>query len=75
MKHELFYMKCPYCGGKMMWGSDANASDICEEYEENDTAVVSYYICSRCGRDYEIFDPKESDRKGEYKNYWCGEND
>ena len=64
------YLKCPFCNGNLIWSSDSNASDVCDEYDESDTAVVSYYLCSKCGRDYEVFEPKESDRMGEYKDYW-----
>lgn len=65
-------MKCPFCKGDMIWGSDANASDICDDYSETDTAVVSYYTCSRCERDYEIFEPPQEERTGQYKEYWLG---
>lgn len=67
---ESPHLKCPFCDGDLIWGSDSDASDVCGEYEEDDAAVVSYYLCSRCGRDYEIFEPRREDREGAYKEYW-----
>ena len=63
-------LKCPFCDGDLIWSSDANASDVSDEYQEEDTAVVSYYLCSCCGRDYEIFEPNKEAREGQYKDYW-----
>lgn len=64
---------CYFCGGELQWSGDANASDVSGEYREDDPAVVSLYTCARCGRDYEIFEPDEDARMGEYKDYWHGD--
>ena len=63
-------LRCPLCGGDLIWGGDAMASEICDEYSEEDTAVWSNYTCSVCGRYYEIYEPNEDERKGEYCGYW-----
>ena len=64
--------KCLFCGGDLSWGSDSNASDVSAVHSEDDTAVVSYYTCMRCGRDYEIVEPPKEEREGQYKDYWNG---
>lgn len=66
------HIVCPLCGGEMIWDSNANASDVCDFYEDDDEAVVSYYTCSKCGRNYEIIDPLREERDNEYKEYWHG---
>ena len=63
---------CPFCGGRLVWDSDENANVIHSEYGEDDTAVVSFYHCSNCGRDYEISEPCEEERNGEFARYWDG---
>ena len=63
---------CPLCGGALQWDSDQNAADVCDGYDENDTAVISYYTCGKCGRSYEICDPPKKERENEYKDYWNG---
>ena len=66
-----FYMKCPFCGGELAWNSDFNASELYGgEYSDDDPAVCSYYTCRRCGRSYEICDPVQEERDGEYSDYW-----
>ena len=64
------FFKCPFCGGDLLWCSDAAESDVSLEYDENDTAIVYYLTCQRCGRDYEVFDPPTDARMNEYKDYW-----
>ena len=61
---------CPVCGGRLVWDSDENANEARTEYSEDDSAIVSYYHCANCGRDYEIADPCEEERKGEFAAYW-----
>lgn len=62
--------KCFFCGGDVNWESDANASDVSDMYDEDDTATVSYYSCSRCGRSYEIIEPPKSERETFFNDYW-----
>ena len=63
-------LKCPFCDGDLHWSSDANASDTYSEYEGDDEAVLSFYKCAKCGRDYEICEPTKEEREGEFKDYW-----
>ena len=64
-------MKCPFCGGELAWNSDFNANELYDgEYSEDDPAVVSYYTCTRCGRPYEVCEPAQEEREGEYSEYW-----
>ncbi len=65
-KHFL----CPVCGGPMCWDSSAMASERIDDYEGDETAMVNFYHCKRCGRSLEIVDPNEEERKGSYKEYW-----
>ena len=44
-------------------------------YREDDVAVVDYYNCERCGRSYEIFEPREEERDTDYAKYWNGNHD
>lgn len=67
-------LKCPLCGGELAWHSDQNAADVSDEYEGDESAIVSYYTCSRCGRDFEIFDPTKEERENEYRGYWNNES-
>lgn len=48
------------------------AKDFCMGYEDDDTAVVSFYHCSKCGRSYEITEPNKEERDSEYAAYWKG---
>ena len=65
-------MTCPYCGGRMIWGSSCMANERVDGYEDEDTAVIDYYRCDTCGRDYEIVEPNETERETEYRAYWNG---
>ena len=75
MKKDKNYMVCPYCGGRLKWSNTDMATDLCEEYREDDVAVVDYYNCECCGRRYEIFEPKEEERDTDYAKYWNGGHD
>ena len=61
---------CPFCGGELGWNSSNMAADISDDYGDDEVAVVSYYTCRRCGRSFEVFDPTEDERNGEYSEYW-----
>lgn len=52
--------KCFYCGEDVIWCSDEMLSDLygCEISEEEDT-IVSFYTCSKCGANYEVYQNKE----------------
>ena len=62
--------KCYFCGGELIWGSDANARDFLSEFDDDDDAVVYFYHCSKYGRSYEIVDPVKSERETTYLDYW-----
>lgn len=74
-KEEKEEMRCPFCGGNLIWGMCEMASEVSDDYEGDDEAVVSFCSCDTCGRDFEVYDPVESDRKGEYADYWDAENE
>lgn len=63
-------LKCPICGGDLVWGNDFDACDVSDNYEKDDGAVVSNYTCSKCGRYYEIYEPCKEEREGEYRDFW-----
>ena len=65
-------MRCPFCNGQLVWQSDDNANELSDDYAEDDCAVVSFYVCSCCGRDFEIFDPPKEERETRYREYWEG---
>ena len=62
--------KCPFCGGDICHESDAPACEMYDGYEEGDDAIVSFYTCTRCGRDIEVTEPNENERNNDYKDYW-----
>lgn len=69
-KRKKKFAVCPFCGGELYWSSNAPAHELSDMYSETDTAMVMFMVCSRCGRDFEVFDPPESERESEYKEYW-----
>ena len=64
------YVICPFCGGHHYWSTTEMANERIDEYDEDDTAMVNYYVCERCGRDFEIVDPPRKERLTTYKDYW-----
>lgn len=70
---KSFWMVCPLCGGRLIQYGEAAASDWEGDYEGDDEALVSYLVCRRCGRDFEITDPTKEAREGEYREFWCDE--
>jgi len=62
--------RCIFCDGDLVWHSTVQASDFIADYEDDDIAAVNYYVCSKCGRSYEIVDPCESERDSDYSEYW-----
>ena len=62
-------MKCLICGGDLCWENDFDAPDV-RDVEEDDGGIVSYYHCTKCGREYEISDPVKEERETTYKEYW-----
>lgn len=69
MTKEEYYIKCPMCGGLLCWQSDGNANELYPgEYADDNEAIVEYYVCDTCGREYEICDPPKELR--ETLDYW-----
>lgn len=68
-----FYWRCPICGGKLHWESDANAYEVCSLHEEGDDTIAQFFTCSTCGRSLEIVDPPKELRESDYKDYWDGD--
>ena len=64
--------RCPFCGGNIVWGSDENADDCYAEYEGDEEAIVSFYTCDKCGRQFEVSMPVKEERETTYKAYWKG---
>lgn len=63
------YLKCPLCGGELIWGNDEMASDVIGgDYENDDDALISFYTCSVCGRMFDIIDPTEEEKSK--LSYW-----
>lgn len=52
--------RCWYCGGKLIWQSDFNYSDV---YGDDEEGIVSYLRCSNCGADveYSLVDREEDE--------------
>ena len=71
---ENFFV-CPYCGGRMIWGTSESASELSDIYADDDFATVDFYTCETCGRYFEILEPCEEDRKGMYAKYWYGDRE
>lgn len=63
-------LKCPFCGGDLIWGNDFEACDLYDYYSEDDGAIVSNYKCSLCGRNYDVYEPRKDERETTYKDYW-----
>ena len=61
---------CVLCGGHLAWDSSSDAKEILGEYDDDDEAVVNYFHCLHCGRDYEIVDPVREEREKNYTDYW-----
>lgn len=67
---DLRHPVCPLCGGELTWNSCAMRSQLSDDCTDDDPAMVYYYRCLRCGRNYEIVDPTKDERDGDYSAYW-----
>jgi hypothetical protein len=55
----------------MKHDSDTLACEIySSSYNENDDAIVGFYRCTKCGREFEVSDPSEEERNCDYADYW-----
>ena len=50
---------CPYCGGNLSNQGEDLASNVKLEYQSCPNAKVHYLVCVKCGKEYEVYDPKE----------------
>ena len=70
MGEDMKTKNCFFCSEEVRWNSDANANEILAGYDEDDTAVVSFFTCPRCGRSYRVADPSQEERENEYREYY-----
>lgn len=69
-KDKLTDAKCIFCGGELSWDGQEDASQISFNYADDNTAIVHYLGCRKCGRDYQIIDPVKEERENQFKEYW-----
>lgn len=63
-------MECLFCRGELCWNSDFTRDEVFSDGDES--GIVSYYTCMRCGREYEISEPTEEEKNTMYSDYWIG---
>ena len=51
-------LTCPLCGGSLTNQGEELASNVKMEYQGDTTAKVRYFVCDKCHRDFEVYDPK-----------------
>jgi predicted RNA-binding Zn-ribbon protein involved in translation (DUF1610 family) len=61
---------CYYCSTKLIWGGDNLCNEESDDYDDNDTAVLSNFVCPTCGCYYEIWQPTKDDRINIYNDYY-----
>lgn len=54
---EQAKLVCPLCGGNLTNQGQDLASNIRMEYQGDTEAKVRYFVCDKCHRDYEVYDP------------------
>lgn len=60
---------CLFCGSELNYMGNADGNQFAS-YDDDDSALISHFICPTCGRSYEVCDPTKEDREGLYKDYW-----
>lgn len=60
---EQTKLVCPLCGGNLTNQGQDLASNVRMEYQGDSEAKVRYFVCDKCHRDYEVFDPVPSHSK------------
>jgi len=63
-------MKCPICGGKLYSQGQNPAMKEKWNYGSDNRAIMHWFSCGTCGRDFDVCDPLEEDRNDAYKEYW-----
>lgn len=61
---------CPICHGLLHLSQTEEASEHYDMYDDDSDALVYYFKCNKCGREYEILDPPKDEREGTYHDYW-----
>ena len=51
-------IRCPVCGNRLHWDSDADSEDV--GYETK--GIITYYHCENCGSEVEILLPTGFER-------------
>ena len=68
-------MKCPICGGTLYNQGQNAAMKEKWNYGSDNRAVMHWFSCGKCGRDFGVCDPLEEDRNDSYKEYWSEHQD
>lgn len=58
----------PNCGTELIWNSSEDGQNVSERYTEDDSAVINFYSCPKCGTSVEVYDPTEEE-KSDY-TFW-----
>ena len=66
--------KCPMCGGNLTNQGEEKLCDVHLKYRYDAKAIIRYFKCEKCGRDYEVLDPAAEERNGNYRDYWIDQN-
>lgn len=59
--------QCLYCGATLNFTGQEECNNH-GDYQDDDFAMIDYYNCPKCGRTYEVWEPKAEDR--EHLEYW-----
>ena len=46
--------KCFYCDGIASWQNDFSLDDLGYFREDDEDGIISYFLCSNCGAEYEV---------------------
>lgn len=49
MEDKSFEIRCPFCGGIMIWNSDYMTSEAGITDDGKKDRMVKFYSCSKCG--------------------------
>lgn len=64
-------MNCCFCNAELIFAGSDMCCDV-GDYADDDTALVMYFDCPKCGRNYEVRDPRKEDRESVYREYYEG---
>lgn len=53
--------KCFYCDADLIWQSDVMMCEINDFYEGDEDSICTYYTCSGCGMNYEVYPPTKDE--------------